>query len=257
MSKPLLAANWKMHFTVEEGVEHARHLRHSLAQFSDAVDLLVLPPSIMLRQVKAALDGSPIAIGAQNSAWEDQGAFTGEISPKMLAGWCPYVLIGHSERRHIFHESDKQLNAKVRGALGNGLNVILAVGERLEEYDAQRTDEVIARQLDEDLKEIELPDQDALTIAYEPVWAIGTGRAATPDYANQTMGFIRSLLERRFGAQGRNVRILYGGSVTPGNARSLMEQPNIDGGLVGGASLKVSDFTQIVQASAEVAKSRV
>jgi triosephosphate isomerase len=257
MSKPLLAGNWKMHFTVEEGVEHARHLRHALGHFSDAVDLLVLPPSIMLRQVKAVLDGSPIAVGAQNAAWEDQGAFTGEISPKMLAGWCQYVLIGHSERRHIFHETDKQLNAKVRGGLANGLNVMLAVGERLEEYDAQRTDEVIGRQLDEDLKQIELPSEDALTIAYEPVWAIGTGRAATPDYANETMGLIRSLLERRFGRQGRDVRILYGGSVTPANARSLMEQPNIDGALVGGASLKVADFTQIVQASAEVAQSRV
>lgn len=257
MSKPLLAGNWKMHFTVEQGVEHARQLRRSIGPFSDAVDLLVLPPSLMLRQVKAALDGSPIAIGAQNAAWEDQGAFTGEISPRMLAGWCPYVLIGHSERRHIFHETDKQLNAKVRGGFTNDLKVILAVGERLEEYDAQRTDEVIARQLDEDLREIELPTGNALTVAYEPVWAIGTGRAATPDYANETMGSIRSLLERRFGAAGRSVRILYGGSVTPANARSLMEQPNIDGALVGGASLKVADFTQIVQASAEVAQSRV
>lgn len=257
MSKPLLAGNWKMHFTVEEGVEHARRVKDAIAQFSDAVDLLVLPPSIMLRQVKAALDGSPIAVGAQNAAWEDQGAFTGEISPKMLAGWCPYVLLGHSERRHIFHETDEQLNAKVRAAFSNGLQVILAVGERLEEYDAQQTDEVIARQLDEDLKEIELTADDALTIAYEPVWAIGTGRAATPDYANQTMGLIRSLLERRFGRQGRSLRILYGGSVTPANARSLMEQPNIDGALVGGASLEVADVVHIVQAGAEVAKSRV
>lgn len=246
-----------MHFTVDEGVQHARRLRESLSPFADAVDMLLLPPALMLVQVKAVLEGSPIAVGAQNAAWEDQGAFTGEISPKMLAGWCPYVLIGHSERRHIFHETDKQLNAKVRAAFANGLKVMLAVGERLEEYDAQRTDEVIARQLDEDLKEVDPPEDGRLTIAYEPVWAIGTGRAATPDYANETMGFIRSVLERRFGSAGRSVRILYGGSVTPANARSLMEQSNIDGALVGGASLKVRDFTEIVQASAEVAKSRV
>lgn len=257
MSKPLIAGNWKMHFTVDEGVQHARRLRDSLSQFSEAVDLLVLPPSLMLLQVKAALEGSPIAVGAQNAAWEDQGAYTGEISPRMLAGWCPYLLVGHSERRHIFHETDQQLNLKLRAGLANGLKVILAVGERLEEYDAQRTDEVIARQLDEDLKQVEPPAEGALTIAYEPVWAIGTGRAATPDYANETMGLIRSLLERRFGPAGRRMGILYGGSVTPANARSLMEQPNIDGALVGGASLKVPDFTQIVQASAEVAKSRV
>jgi triosephosphate isomerase (TIM) len=195
-------------------------------------------------------------VGAQNAGWEDQGPFTGEISPKMLAGWCDYLLIGHSERRQLFRETDEELNRKVQAAFRNGLRVILAVGETLEEYQTGRTVEVITRQLTAALYGIALGDATELTVAYEPVWAIGTGKAATPPYANETMGLIRTLLGGTFAELASSIRVIYGGSVTAANARSLMEQPEIDGALVGGASLKAADFTQIVQATADVVKSK-
>src|SRR5881227_311707 len=253
--KPLIAGNWKMHFTVPEGLEYALRLRHDLERHADHVDLVILPPAVMLWEIANALRGCPIKVGAQNAGWEDQGPFTGEISPKMLAGWCHYLLIGHSERRQLFNETDEELNRKLHAGLRHRLKVILAVGETLEEYEAGRTAEVITRQLNAALYGIELRQATDLSIAYEPVWAIGTGKAATPDYANETMGLIRGLLQSPFGALASQIRILYGGSVTPANARSLLEQPEIDGGLVGGASLKPGDFTRIVQATAEVLQS--
>jgi triosephosphate isomerase (TIM) len=256
MRRPLIAGNWKMHFTVPEGVDHAGRLRGALEPYADRVDLLVLPPAIMLWEVSGVLQRSPLQVGAQNAGWQDQGAFTGEISPKMLAGWCPYVLLGHSERRKIFRETDVEINNKVKAALGHDLHVVLAVGESLEEYDAGQTAEIITAQLEADLEGVEVSDAAQLTIAYEPVWAIGTGRAATPEYANETMGWIRSLLTRAHPRHAQVMRVIYGGSVTPQNTRSLMEQPEIDGALVGGASLKVDDFTEIVRASAEVAQSQ-
>jgi triosephosphate isomerase len=254
MRRPLIAGNWKMHFTVPEGLEYALHLRHALASFAEREDLVVLPPSLMLWEIANVLRGCPIEVGAQNASWEDQGPFTGEISPKMLAGWCHYLLIGHSERRQLFNETDEQLNRKLQAAFRNGLKVILALGETLEEHELGRTQEVITRQLSAALYGIEVKGAVDLTIAYEPVWAIGTGRAATPDYANETMGLIRGLLVGRFGQLATDMRILYGGSVTPANARSLMDQPEIDGALVGGASLKQADFTEIVRAAAEGAR---
>ena len=254
MRRPLLAGNWKMHFTVPEGLEYALHLRHALASFAEREDLVVLPPSLMLWEIANVLRGCPIEVGAQNASWEDQGPFTGEISPKMLAGWCHYLLIGHSERRQLFNETDEQLNRKLQAAFRNGLKVILALGETLEEHELGRTQEVITRQLSAALYGIEVKRATDLTIAYEPVWAIGTGRAATPDYANETMGLIRGLLVGRFGQLATDTRILYGGSVTPANARSLMDQPEIDGALVGGASLKQADFAEIVRAAAEGAR---
>jgi triosephosphate isomerase (TIM) len=256
MRKPLIAGNWKMHFTVPEGLEYALRLRHDIEPYAELVDLVVLPPAVMLWEIANALRGCPIKVGAQNAGWEDQGPFTGEISPKMLAGWCDYLLIGHSERRQLFRETDEELNRKVQAAFRNGLKVILAVGETLEEYETGRTVEVITRQLSAALYGIALNDATDLTIAYEPVWAIGTGKAATPQYANETMGLIRALLARTFGELASSIRVIYGGSVTPANARSLMEQPEIDGALVGGASLKAADFTQIVQATADVVKSK-
>jgi triosephosphate isomerase len=255
MRRPLIAGNWKMHFTVPEGLEYALRLRHDLDAFAKAVDLVILPPAVMLWEIANALRGCPIEVGAQNASWEDQGPFTGEISPKMLAGWCHYLLIGHSERRQLFNETDEQLNRKVQAAFRHKLNVILAVGETLEEHDLGRTEEVITRQLSAALYGIEVNRATDLTIAYEPVWAIGTGRAATPEYANDTMGMIRNLLGGKFGQLASDIRILYGGSVNAANARSLMEQPEIDGALVGGASLKAADFTAIVRASAEVVQS--
>jgi triosephosphate isomerase len=255
MRRPLIAGNWKMHFTVPEGLEYALRLRHALDPFANAVDLVILPPAVMLWEIANALRGCPIEVGAQNASWEDQGPFTGEISPKMLAEWCHYLLIGHSERRQLFNETDEQLNRKVQAAFRNKLKVILALGETLEEHDLGRTEEVITRQLSAALYGIDVKGATQLTIAYEPVWAIGTGRAATPEYANETMGLIRTLLVGKFGPLASGIRVLYGGSVNPANARSLMEQPEIDGALVGGASLKAADFTAIVQATAEVVQS--
>ncbi len=255
MRRPLIAGNWKMHFTVPEGLEYALRLRHDLDPFASLVDLVVLPPSVMLWEIANALRGCPIEVGAQNAAWEDQGPFTGEISPRMLAGWCPYLLIGHSERRQLFGETDEQLNRKLQAAFRNNLKVILAIGETLEEHEIGRTQEVITRQLSAALYGIEVRRATDLTIAYEPVWAIGTGKAATPEYANDTMGSIRRLLEGTVARLAEEMRILYGGSVTATNARSLMEQPEIDGALVGGASLKAADFTEIVRAAAEVVQS--
>jgi triosephosphate isomerase (TIM) len=255
MRRPLIAGNWKMHFTVPEGLEYALQLRHDLEAFAPVVDLVILPPALMLWEIGNALRGCPIEVGAQNASWEDQGPYTGEISPRMLAGWCHYLLIGHSERRQLFNETDEQLNRKLQAALRNNLNVILAVGETLEEHDLGRTEEVITRQLNAALYGIDVQRATDLTIAYEPVWAIGTGRAATPEYANETMGLIRTLLERTFGQLASPIRILYGGSVNAANARSLMEQPQIDGALVGGASLKAADFTAIVRTTAVVVQS--
>jgi len=255
MRRPLIAGNWKMHFTVPEGLEYALRLRHALETYANVVDLVILPPAVMLWEIANALRGCPIEVGAQNASWEDQGPFTGEISPKMLAGWCHYLLIGHSERRQLFSETDEQLNRKVQAAFRNKLNVILALGETLEEHDLARTEEVITRQLNAALYGIEVEGATDLTIAYEPVWAIGTGRAATPEYANETMGLIRTLLRGKLGQLASETRVLYGGSVNAANARSLMEQPEIDGALVGGASLKAVDFTAIVQATAEVVQS--
>ena len=255
MRRPLIAGNWKMHFTVPEGLEYALHLRHALASFAEREDLVVLPPSLMLWEIANVLRGCPIEVGAQNASWEDQGPFTGEISPKMLAGWCHYLLIGHSERRQLFNETDEQLNRKLQAAFRHNLKVILALGETLEEHDLGRTEEVITRQLSAALYGIDVKRAIDLTIAYEPVWAIGTGRAATPEYANQTMGLIRGLLAGTFGPLASEMRILYGGSVNTANARSLMEQPEIDGALVGGASLKAADFAAIVRATAEVVQS--
>ena len=238
MRKPLIAGNWKMHFTVPEGLEYALRLRHALEPFANREDVVVLPPALMLWEIANLLRGCPIEVGAQNASWEVQGPFTGEISPKMLAGWCHYLLIGHSERRQLFDETDEQLNRKLQAAFRNTLKVILAVGETLEEHELGRTQK----------------GRD-FAVAYEPVWAIGTGKAATPEYANETMGLIRTLLAEKFPQLATEIRILYGGSVTPANARALMEQPEIDGALVGGASLKEADFTEIVRAAAEVVPS--
>jgi triosephosphate isomerase len=208
----------------------------------------------MLYEVAGALRGSRIGVGAQNAFWEDAGAFTGEISPGMLAGWCRILLVGHSERRHIFHESDEDTHRKLLAGLHHRLHVILAIGETLEENEAHRTDEVITRQLRVALQEVEGNLAARVSLAYEPVWAIGTGKAATPEYANEIMGRARQwLAAERSPREASAMRILYGGSVTPANALSLMEQPEIDGALVGGASLKADQFTAIAKASAEVA----
>ena len=258
MRKPLIAGNWKMHFTVPEGIQLVNQLRPALERYAPVVDPVVLPPSIMLWEIASMLRTSPIRVGAQNVAWEDRGAFTGEISPVMLAGWCDYVLIGHSERRQVFGETDEQVNRKLAASLRHGLRVILAVGETLAENEAQRAEEVIMRQLSTAFTGVTARAAAQVSIAYEPVWAIGTGRAATPSLANQVMGTIRAWVARALSPhRAQEMRILYGGSVTPANARSLMDEREIDGALVGGASLKADQFIAIVDAAAEsVAGSR-
>lgn len=253
MRRPLVAGNWKMHRTVPEGLALLNDLLPRLAPFAAQVDVAILPPAVTLWPAAPLLAGTGIGLGAQNACWEDEGPFTGEISPRMLAGWCQYLLIGHSERRQIFMEPDKQINLKLHAAARHTLKPILAVGETLAEHDAGQTEAIIATQVNAGLHGRHERWAETLSVAYEPVWAIGTGRAATPDYANGVMAGIRRLLHDHFGDAADRIRILYGGSVTAKNARDLMEQPEIDGALVGGASLKADEFAQIVAAAAATA----
>ena len=250
----LVAGNWKMNTSVKEGVELAHAIRHATHDVSGA-DIAVLPPFTHLWPVCDALKGSRVMLGAQDVFWEDWGAFTGEISPAMLVGCCQLVLVGHSERRHILGESDEAVGRKFARANTHGLCVIVAVGETEEERDAGQTFEVVDRQLEAAFTPFEvIPDAGTFVIAYEPVWAIGTGRTATPHQANEVCAHIKERLAQRQGVLG--VRVLYGGSVTPENSVALFAEPHIDGALVGGASLKAADFTQIIRATVEVVQSQ-
>jgi len=244
----LVAGNWKMNTSIYEGVELAHAIRHATDETTGA-DIAVLPPFTHLWAVFDVLKGSRVMLGAQDVFWEDWGAFTGEISPAMLAGWCDLVLVGHSERRHILGESDEAVGRKFARASRHGLRVIVAVGETEEERDARHTLTVVDRQLEAAFAPFEvIPDGGAFVIAYEPVWAIGTGRTATPQQANEVCAHIKDRLAQRQGVLG--VRVLYGGSVTPENSVALFAEPHIDGALVGGASLRVDQFSAIVTAAA-------
>ncbi len=246
MRRLLIAGNWKMNKTVPEAIELVRGLKERLKGLEDR-DVLICPPFTALYPVSKELEGSQILLGGQNMFYEEKGAFTGEISPLMLKDvGCSFVILGHSERRHIFGEDDKLINKKVISAVKHGLIPILCVGEKIEEREEGRTEEVIEKQVREGLKG--LSSEDEFVIAYEPVWAIGTGKTATPEMAQEVHSFIREILKELFGEEkaGR-VRILYGGSVKPENAKGLLEMPDIDGALVGGASLKAESFSAIVQ----------
>lgn len=254
MRRPMVAGNWKMYKTVAE----ARHLVSEMVpglQAAGNVDNVLCPPFTALMAVKALLEGTDIGLGAQNMHWETAGAYTGEISAPMVAELCDFVIIGHSERRQYFGETDDSVNRRVKAALAHGLIPIVCVGETLVEREAGRTDEVVSRQMREGLKGIELAEGstagNSLIIAYEPVWAIGTGRAATPQDANGVIAdVIRSALVETFGeAAGAETRVLYGGSVKANNAADFFSQPDIDGALVGGASLKMEEFVKITQAA--------
>ena len=216
------------------------------------VDIVICPPFTSILPVAAMLEGSGIAVGAQNMHWEDSGAFTGEVSPAMLAEFCKYVIIGHSERRTFFGETDEGVNRKVKAALAHELVPIMCVGETLEENEAGATQSVVSRQLREGLNSVEAQAVPEVVIAYEPVWAIGTGRAATAPGANQVIEeIIRRTLDRMYDESlAQQVRILYGGSVKASNAGEFFQQAGIDGALVGGASLKVTEFIPIVKAAA-------
>jgi triosephosphate isomerase len=243
-----------MNKTVAEARELVSKLVPELKDL-DSVDRVLCPPFTNLLAVRALLEGTDIGLGAQNMHWEESGAYTGEISPRMLIEVCHYVIVGHSERRGYFGETDRVVNKKVKSALAYGLIPIVCVGETLEENEANRTEEVVTRQIREGLAGLDLQPGErganALVIAYEPIWAIGTGKAATSDGANAVVAdVIRVPLADMYGqAFSQAVRVLYGGSVKPDNAAEFFNQPDIDGALVGGASLKADQFTPIVKAA--------
>jgi len=248
---PLIAGNWKMHKTAAEAVGLVRAL---LAEpFPPGVEVAICPPFTALTEVRRVLDGSPVRLGAQDMYWEGQGAFTGEISPVMLRNLgCHYVITGHSERRQLFAETDEAVARKAAAAFAHGLVPIMCVGERLEERDAGQTEAVVMRQTIAGTQGVDERQASTLVIAYEPVWAIGTGRSASGEEANRVVALIRATLSERFGANAAaQTRILYGGSVTPDNAAEFSAQPEIDGALVGGASLDAAKFLKIVRAAAK------
>ncbi len=246
-----IAGNWKMNTSTVEATALATDLVARLGT-ADAADLAVCPPSVYLTTVRDILRGSAIALGAQNAWYEDNGAYTGELSGAMLADvGCTYVILGHSERRHILGEDDELINRKVLKMLADGLKCILCVGELLEQRKAGRTDDVVARQVKLGLQGVAADDMARVTIAYEPVWAIGTGEVATVEQAQAVHAMIRTLLAELFNQTvAQATRIQYGGSVKPGNAGDLLACEDIDGALVGGAALKADDFAGIVAAGA-------
>jgi len=250
MRVPMIAGNWKMNTTVNEAIELVNEMRQRLDEV-DNVDKVICPPFISLAAVRELIKGSSIKLGAQNIYFKEKGAYTGEISPLMLADLCEFVIIGHSERRQYFNETGEIVNKKIQAALKVGLKPILCIGERLEENEAGRTEEVVTEQLRSALAGIDY--LSSLTIAYEPVWAIGTGKAATGEQSNETIGLIRRNISELYDKEiAQGVRILYGGSVTAANAAEFMNQPEIDGALVGGASLKATEFLSIVKQTSEI-----
>ncbi|AQS60285.1 triose-phosphate isomerase [Desulforamulus ferrireducens] len=249
MRQIIIAGNWKMHKTVAEAVSFVQELKQK--ELNPAVQVVVCPPFTALAPVAEVLKGSNIALAAQNMHWESQGAFTGEVSPVMLKELgCQYVILGHSERRQYFGETDETVNRKVKAALAQGLIPIVCVGETLEQREAGITEQVVASQTKGALQGLTAEQVAGLVIAYEPVWAIGTGKTASAEDAQQVNRYIRQVVASEFGsAAAEAVRIQYGGSVKASNAKGLMSQPDIDGGLVGGASLKVEDFVGIIENS--------
>jgi triosephosphate isomerase len=244
MRTPMVAGNWKMNTTLADASALVSDLKEGLEHI-DSVETVLCPPFISLSLVKELLHGSSIKVGAQNMYFEERGAYTGEISPLMLSGVCEYVILGHSERRQYFGETDKVVNHKIVAALKAKLTPILCLGERLEEKEAGKAEEVVTRQVSGALQGVE--SLNRMVIAYEPVWAIGTGRAETGEGANATIANIRNAVAKLYGDGIAGVtRILYGGSVTAANIVEFTRQPQIDGALVGGASLKAKDFLTLV-----------
>lgn len=250
MRKTFIAGNWKMNLTRDEAVALAAGVAETVGSAS-GIDVAVCPPSVYLDAVASAISDSSAGLGAQNMYHEPSGAFTGEISGAMLLDiGCQYVILGHSERRHILGETDEQINKKVLAALETGLIPILCVGETLDERESGRTQDVVRSQFDGSLAGLSADQVGKIVIAYEPVWAIGTGKVATPDQAEEVHADLRTLLESRYNSEiAASVRIQYGGSVKPDNAGELLAKDNIDGALVGGASLKVESFMGIIAAA--------
>ncbi|MFH1799481.1 MAG: triose-phosphate isomerase [Candidatus Omnitrophota bacterium] len=246
--RPLIAGNWKMYKTASEAVTLVQTLK-AAAHTVTNVTIVICPPFTALSEVSKVLNDTLIDLGAQNMYCAPEGAFTGEISPTMLKdSGCRYVILGHSERRQYFKEDDILIHEKVKTALKYSIIPIVCIGETLAERDAKKHFDVVKTQFDESIGRLEKEDIAKVVIAYEPVWAIGTGKTATPDQAEQMHSYIRRLLNERYSQEvGSRISILYGGSVKPDNTKSLMEKPNIDGALVGGASLKAESFAQIIQ----------
>jgi triosephosphate isomerase (TIM) len=254
MRRKLIAGNWKMHLLPAGARALVARLREDIDRDAATIakdrDVMLAPPAILIPAVAQALAGSSILLGAQNMHYEDKGAFTGEVAPPMLQAYgVTHVILGHSERRHIFHEPDELINRKLRAALHHRLTPILCVGETQQEHDSGRALDVVLRQLQDGLEGVTDDHIATVAIAYEPVWAIGTGRTATPELAESIHGAIRGAILERYGRDRASVvRIVYGGSVNDENVDSLMAKPDIDGALVGGASLKADSFARIVRA---------
>lgn len=249
-SKPFIAGNWKMHKTIPDALNLVKALQEERA-VQEEVELVVIPPFTALSDVRKAILGSKVQLGAQNMYWEEKGAFTGEISPGMLkdAG-CQYVVIGHSERRQFFEETDEKVNKKVKAALTHDLIPIMCIGESIEEREKGKTIDKVETQITEGLKGLSDEEFSRIIIAYEPIWAIGTGITATPEQAEEVHRFIRDKLSEKYGKETSSYAIiLYGGSVKPDNTFSLLKEEDINGALVGGASLEAESFIQIAKES--------
>ncbi len=250
MRTPIIAGNWKMYETEEEALILASDIKKRLKNVT-GVTVILCPPFTSLSSVRKAIRDSSILLGAQNMYWEEKGAFTGEISPPMLlTAGCKCVILGHSERRGYFSETDQSVNAKLKSALKSGLSPIVCVGEKLEQREANKTEEIVETQVEGAFTGLNAQQAAAAVVAYEPIWAIGTGKTATPQQANDVHAFIRKLLGARFGKDAaEKINILYGGSVKPENSGELLRMPDIDGALVGGASLNAESFEKIVKSA--------
>jgi triosephosphate isomerase len=250
--RPIVAANWKMHKTHLEAIQAVQKLSYLLDRDdADQVEVVICPPFTALRSIETLIDSDrlPYGLGAQDVHFEEQGAYTGEVSPGMLEALrVSYVIVGHSERRELFGEDDATVNRKVQAVFAHGMTPILCVGETLDEREAGATESKVTGQIDRDLRAVSAEDAARLVVAYEPIWAIGTGRNALPDDAGQVVGLIRQTLASMYSSElAEGVRIQYGGSVKPGNIRDFMAHPEIDGALVGGASLDPEEFALIVK----------
>ena len=250
--RPMIAGNWKMNKTAAETTDLAQQLSFEYHKDYNSVDVLICPPFTSLRSARIVLgfDKSPIGLGAQDVFWEDEGAYTGAISPAMLKELgCTYCIVGHSERREFFNETDEMVNAKARALMRHGIVPIICCGESLETREAGKTGQHVTAQVRAALIGVSADDAQRAVIAYEPIWAIGTGRTATPEMAEETCAAIRVTLNELFGNEtAEAMRILYGGSMKPGNVRHFVPMPNIDGGLIGGAALVATDFIELVKA---------
>lgn len=256
MRKPIIGGNWKMNRGNPEEATEMLHKFLPLVKEIKNIDIVICAPFTVLSAVNSAIKNTSVKLGAQNMYFEDKGAFTGEISPLFLkAMGCEYVILGHSERRDIFKESNDLVNKKLKKALATNLNPIVCIGEHLEEREAGKTNEIVRYQMNETFKDLAKEEMLKVVIAYEPVWAIGTGKTATPQQAEEVHMFIRELLAKKYDKKtAETVRIQYGGSINQKNAEDLFKQKNIDGGLVGGASLEADSLASIVKSAEKTSK---